>query len=346
MQTAVIYEYSKNPDKFIIETFLKKPAIKPTEVLIKNMAASVNPIDILKRQGYGKKLFERIRPLKFPYILGCDGAGVVEAVGNKVSEFNVGDEVYYAVVASQPGTYTEYIAVESKQVSLKPNNLNFVEAASIPYVALTTWAALVTKAKLDPCKAMGKKILVHGGSGGVGSFAIQLLKSWGCFVATTCSTKNYDFVKSLGADIVIDYTKETFNQKISDFDIVFDTVGSKTQGMEEKSISILKKNKSSCYVTIVHPIMRNFDQYGLIVGMIVNVFQGFKKSIRYRKIRYKWALYKPNSAAFKTVTPLIQQEKIKPVIDRLFRLEEVAEAHAYMSHQRLRGKVILTINET
>jgi NADPH:quinone reductase-like Zn-dependent oxidoreductase len=271
---------------------------------------------------------------------------VVEAVGNKVSEFNVGDEVYYAVVASQPGTYTEYIAVESKQVSLKPNNLNFVEAASIPYVALTTWAALVTKAKLDPCKAMGKKILVHGGSGGVGSFAIQLLKSWGCFVATTCSTKNYDFVKSLGADIVIDYTKETFNQKISDFDIVFDTVGSKTQGMEEKSISILKKNKSSCYVTIVHPIMRNFDQYGLIVGMIVNVFQGFKKSIRYRKIRYKWALYKPNSAAFKTVTPLIQQEKIKPVIDRLFRLEEVAEAHAYMSHQRLRGKVILTINET
>ena len=265
-------------------------------------------------------------------------------VGDNVTKFKVGDEVYYVANAFKNGTYAEYTAIDISHVYRRPHNLNFIEAATIPYVAATAWSALVDKAKMDPLQSHGKKVLVHAGSGGIGSFAIQLLKTWGCFVATTCSTQNIEFCKNLGADIVIDYTIENFNEKLSNFDIVLDTLGFRVPGTDEKSIQVLKQNKSSCYVTIVHPIMQNFDRHGLFFGLLLSIYQGYKKSFTYRPVRYEWALYKPSQAAFEHITPLIEASKIKPVIDKILNLEEVSLAHEIVESRHTRGKVVLIID--
>jgi len=343
MKAAIINHYSDKVDNFEIVPNLAKPLIKKNELLIHNKSASVNPIDTLKRKGYGRIIFARKRHPEFPYILGCDAAGIITKIGDNISNFKVGDEVYYVADAFKHGTYAEYTAVEISHVYRKPCNLNFVEAASIPYVAATVWSALVGKAKMNPLQSQGKKVLVHAGSGGIGSFAIQLLKTWGCFVATTCSTQNIEFCKNLGANIVIDYTAENFSEKLVDFDIVLDTLGFRVPGTEEKSIQVLKQNKSSCYVTIVHPIMQNFDQHGLFLGLLLSIYQGYIKSFTYRPVRYEWALYKPSQAAFEHITPLIEDSKIKPVIDKILKLEEVKLAHQIIESHHTRGKVVLTI---
>ena len=189
MQAMLINRYGSAKEVFQY-TELDKPSIKPDEVLINIKASSVNPIEYKMREGYGSKLFTKKRGFEFPVILGNDVCGVIEAVGSKVTEFKPGDEVYAAPEVTGQGSYCEYRAVKAKCCVEKPRNLSFVEAATLPYVALTTWSALVTRAKLGPRNSRGKKVLVHGGSGGIGSFAIQLLKAWGAEVATTCSTGN------------------------------------------------------------------------------------------------------------------------------------------------------------
>lgn len=313
------------------------------DILVGNRATSVNPVDILKTAGYGSPFFEKKRKLKFPWILGNDTAGIVEKIGKDVTKFKIGDKVYSAPGINRQGTWAEYTVIREDEVSLMPTNLNFEEAGSIPYVALTTWAALVNNAKLSPINAKGKKVLVHAGSGGVGSFAIQLLKVWGCYVATTCSTRNVELVESLGADKVIDYTKEDFSNILKEYDVVFDTIGSKVKDNEKKSISILKKNAGAVYVSIVHPMVSIITKNGLFFGLIKVAITLLFRKIKNKGIRYKWSVFKPNADALEQIKHYVEDEKIRAVIDRVFTLNQMADAHRYISSGHATGKVVVKL---
>src|SRR3989338_5869731 len=200
MKAFAIHGYGGNEVVKLIE--IPKPTLKPTEILVKISAASVNPVDFKIRDGKLKFVL----PYKFPLILGNDCSGVVESVGSQVQKFKVGDEIYSRPDKAKIGTFCEYIAIEERAASLKPKNISFEEAASLPLVGLTSWQALIDKGKVKQCS----KVFIPAGSGGVGTFAIQLAKHLGAYVATTTSTRNIDFVKKLGADLVIDYKKDDF----------------------------------------------------------------------------------------------------------------------------------------
>ena len=199
------------------EEDVPKPTPKAHDVLVRVCAASVNPVDWKIRSGGQRNIIR----LRFPWILGLDVSGVVEAVGAKVTRFRVGDEVFSSPRHTRPGTYAEYVCIDEREVAKKPKNLTHDEAASIPLVGLTAYQCVVEKGRLAP----GQTMLVHAGSGGVGAFAIQLGKHLGAHVITTCSAKNADFVRELGAERVIDYTKESFGDVLTDVDLILDSMG-------------------------------------------------------------------------------------------------------------------------
>ena len=319
------------------------PDIAPNEVLIHNRASSVNPIDTLKRTGYGRSIFVKKRRREFPWILGNDAAGVVTKTGRRVTKFKVNDEVFGAVSGYKQGTYAEYVPVPEDAAAIKPDNLSFEEAAAIPYVAVTTWAALVDRGGQTPEGGKGQKALVHAGSGGVGSFAIQLLKAWGWYVATTCSTGNVDLVKNLGADEVVDYTREDFAKTLKNYNLVYDTIGFKVPGYEERSISVLKPNAGSVYVSIVHPVIKTLDDNGLALGGLKVLASLIRRKIKFRGVGYHWSVVKPSGKALELIKQYIEDGKIKPVIDRSYAIEQIAEAHQYIETGHARGKVAICV---
>lgn len=320
-----------------------KPAIKADEVLVRMKATSVNPIEYKMRTGYGRRMFTKKRGFEFPVILGNDVCGVIETIGRKVSDFQPGDEVFAAPEVDGQGSYSEYRAIKAKFCVKKPDNLSFVEAATIPYAALTTWACLVTKAKLGPDNSRGKQILVHGGSGGIGSFAIQLLKAWGAQVTTTCSTDKIEKVKALGADRVIDYKTEDFTQVTAHYDVVLDTVGCEN---EQKSLSVLKQDSDSHYVSLVIPVLAAIDNKGFFRGGLSAIKELLRKKKACKKhgIQYHWGMFKSNRKALETVKALIESGKIKPMVDKVFPLSQLADAHDYAESGKAFGKVGIEIS--
>ena len=221
---AALLRYG-DASNFEISDSLLRPTPSSNQVLVNIHSSSVNPIDLMKREGYGKAIFEKQRRSNFPWVLGSDFSGTVSEVGSKVTKFKEGDEVWGCTADANHGTYAEYGVFDLEELEHKPVNLSFNEAASLPYVALTTWAGVIRWAGLRPQDIANKKVLIQAGSGGVGTFAIQLFKLWGAEVATTCSKKNHELVKKLGADVVIDYTSEDFVEVLNDYDIVLDSVG-------------------------------------------------------------------------------------------------------------------------
>lgn len=243
------------------------PEPKPNQVLVRVNASSVNPIDLMKREGYGKAIFEKQRKDRFPWVLGSDFSGTIEKLGSKVDRFRLGDAVWGCTSNANSGTHAEFVSIDIDEVTLKPKNLTHLEAASLPYVALTTWSALVRWSGLRPNDLNGKKVFIQGGAGGVGCFSIQLFKSLGCEVATTCSSKNIPLVESLGADHVIDYNKDNFYEVLNDYDIAYDLLGSNVlENSLEKCCQILKTESSSHYITLTHPLVNTLDSKGLILG--------------------------------------------------------------------------------
>ena len=341
MQAVLINSYG-NAQSVFKASQVDKPTIKPDEVLVAIKASSVNPIECKMRSGYGRKIFTKKRGFEFPVILGNDVCGVIEAVGSKVTEFTVGDEVFTAPEVTGQGSYCEYRAIKAKYCVTKPSNLSFEEAATIPYVALTTWASLVTKAKLGPDSSRGKRVLVHGGSGGIGSFAIQLLKAWGAEVITTCSTSKVEKVKALGADLVIDYCQQDFTKLVDNCDVVFDTVGG---DVEPKSLRVLKKNGESYYVTLIFPALANIDQSGIFRGAIqsISVFLSKKKAFKKQGVNYGWGMFKSNKEALTVVKVLIEDGKIKPAVGKSFPLAQLADAHTYAESGKAFGKIAIAI---
>ena len=310
------------------------PAVGVHDVLIQVHATSVNPLDSKIKTGE----FKMILPYAFPLVLGNDLAGVVVRTGSAVKRFKPGDEVYARPPEARIGTFAELIAVNENALALKPSNLDMAEAASVPLAVLTAWQALVETAQVKK----GQKVLIHAGSGGVGTFAIQLAKHLGAFVATTTSTANVEWVKALGADVVIDYKQQDFATELHDFDVVLNSLG--TDVLME-SVEVLKPGGQ--LISLSGPPTAEFAQEQGLSWMLRQVMRllssGIRRKARKHGVSYAFLFMRANGIQLQKITSLIEAGVIKPVIDRSFPFESTAEALRYVEQGRSKGKVTITI---
>ncbi|XP_033095584.1 reticulon-4-interacting protein 1 homolog, mitochondrial-like [Anneissia japonica] len=343
-----IHNYGK--DNLNLVEKLVPVITKPKELLIKVYASSINPIDLRMQGGYGAVLLNKGRRCssgdEFPLILGRDCSGVVVDVGKGVMGIKKGDEVWAAVSQIKPGCHAQYVLINEDEVSKKPESLTHVQAASLPYVISTVWSALYAIARFRPKKeSIGKSVLIHGGSGGVGSFAIQLVKAWNGKVSTTCSTSAVDMVKKLGANHVYDYKQSDFQNsllKAGGFDLILDTIGGPT---EDLSMELLKSG--SQLISLVSPFMADMDRYGAVVGSLSASTTMFKKAMAVSRKggKYRWAFATPNAVALETIAQLVDEGKIRPVIDRVFTFKQIPEAFEKLEKGHARGKIVIDMGE-
>ncbi|WP_063733573.1 NADP-dependent oxidoreductase [Streptomyces sp. RTd22] len=311
------------------------PRVGADDVLVRVHAAGVNPLDLKIRDGE----FKAILPYRLPLVLGNDLAGVVVQVGPAVTRFAVGDEVYARPDKDRIGTFAELIAVHQDDVAIKPATLTMAEAASLPLVALTAWQALVERAQVRP----GQKVLIHAGSGGVGTIAVQLAKQLGAHVATTASTAKTDLVKQLGADLVVDYKKQAFETVLDGYDVVLDTLGGQTTA---KSLRVLKPG--GLVISIAGPPDTAFARE-LGANAILRLVMGAlsfttRRRAKRRGVTYSFLFMKASGDQLRELTPLIDAGKIRPVVDRVFPFDETREALEYVEKGRAKaGKVVVTM---
>ena len=306
MKAIVAHEFG-GPEVLKLED-VPRPEPKENEILIKVVAAGVNPVDAMIRSGkFGAKA---------PLIPGYDIAGVVEKAGTKVTKLKAGDPVYAYIDIPRGGGYAEYTIATEKEAALKPKSISFTEAAAVPVVALTAWQALFDSAKLSA----GQTVLIHGGSGGVGTFAIQMAKARGAKVIATASTANHDLLKQLGADVAIDYTKQKFEEVAKDVDVVLDSVGRDTL---KRSYGIVKKG--GFIATLVSRLDQSeLDKHG-IRGASISVG--------------------PSSTELAEIGKLIDEKKIRVIVSQTFPLVEAVKAHQQVETGHTRGKIVLKIAE-
>ena len=304
------------------------------DVLVQIHAASVNPVDFKIRDGK-LKLVLRYR---LPIILGSDLAGVVVEVGDSVRGFKVGDEVYARVDKDRIGTFAEFIAVREESVALKPDSLSMEEAASIPLVALTAWQALIDRGGLKA----GQKVLIHAGSGGVGTMAIQLAKHLGAFVATTTSTTNVQWVTKLGADVVVDYKTQDYATRLKDYDLVLDTLGG---SVTEASLPVLKPGGK--LISISGPPDREFAMemgLGWPMQQVMRLLSyRVRKRARQLGVSYSFLFMRPSGDQLRSIGALIDKGVMRPVVDRVFPFDSTIEALAYVERGRAKGKVVVEL---
>jgi len=332
MKAFQIKKYGKKEKLQLSE--VAEPTVKENEVLVEIHAAGINLLDTKIKTGE----FKIFLKYKTPLTNGHDMAGVVVKVGSGVSKFKVGDEVYARVGDYRIGTFAEYISVRENDLALKPKNLTMVEAASIPLVGLTVWQALVERANLKK----GQKVFIQAGSGGVGTFAIQFAKNLGATVATTTSTVNIEMVKSLGADVVIDYKKENFEKVLTGYDVVLNSQDAKTL---EKSLRILKPGGK--LISISGPPDTDFAvQMGSpwYLKLVMKLLSfGVKKRAKRLNVNYSFLFMKAEGDQLSEITALIDSGKIRPVIDKVFPFEQTNDAMAYVETGRAKGKVVVRV---
>jgi NADPH:quinone reductase-like Zn-dependent oxidoreductase len=308
MKAVRIHEYG-GPEVLRYED-APRPEPGAGEVLIRVHAASVNPVDWKVRAGYAK---DRLK-YKMPFIPGWDASGVVEGVGPGVSRLKVGDEVYSRPDISRDGTYAEYVAVKESEVALKPKSIDHVHAAAIPLAALTAWQALFDNAKLSA----GQSVLIHGAAGGVGSFAVQFAKMKGARVIGTASKRNHEFLRSLGADEVIDYNTTKFEDVVRDVDVVLDTITGETA---DRSYPVIKKG--GIYVSILMPpSQEKAAAHGVRVGH---------------------TFVQPNVEQLNEIAKLVDSGKLKLTIEGVFPLAEARAAQELNAMGHTRGKIVLAV---
>lgn len=309
------------------------PAPGPNDVLVDIHAAALNVLDAKVKSGE----FKLLVPYKTPFILGHDLAGVVVAVGPNVRNFKPGDEVYAKPRDGRIGTFAQRIAVDQADVAMKPRNITMEQAASIPLVTLTAWQAFVERAKVSP----GQKVFVQAGSGGVGTIAIQLAKQLGAIVATTASEANADLVKSLGADIVVDYRKQDFGKELSGYDVALISQGADDLA---NAANILKPGGK--LISISGPPDTALGTH-LGKPLLKPVFWFLSRSIRAkakaRGVDYSFLFMQGSGAQLREITALIESERLRPVVDRVFSFEQTNEAMAYLAQGRAKGKVVLNM---
>ena len=333
MKAMVINRYGKDVKLQAVD--LPTPEMGDNDVLVEIHAASINPIDFKIRDGKVKLLLK----YEMPLILGNDFSGVIAETGKNVKRFKVGDKVYGRPRKSRIGTFAEFISVHEDDIALAPSNITLMESAAFPLVGLTTWQAFHHVLHLKK----GEKILIHAGSGGVGTFAIQLAKEMGAYVATTVSEKGYNLVRSFGADEIINYRKVDFEQIISGYDAVFDTLGGESL---EKSFQVLKPGGKIVSVSAV-PNARFAEEngYGLFKRILFSLVS--KKITALEKkydVGYHFLFMKPSGEQLSKIAKLIEEKKIVPVIDKVFTFDETQKALEYVETGRAKGKVIVKMN--
>ena len=333
---AVIAEQYGSVEVLEFSDDLPVPRVGPNGVLVEVRAASVNPVDWKLRQG----LLHAVMPVVFPVIWGCDLSGVVTEVGPSVTLFKPGDEVYGMkdgyVAKTYRGTYAEYVVVPEKSLAAKPKNLSYEEAAAVPLAALTAWQAMVNQGKLKP----GQRVLIHAGAGGVGVMAIQIAKAFGASVAATASTRNQDLLRELGADLTIDYTREKIGKVRPKFDLILDGVG---QSVWAESFRALKMGGR--LVTLTAPIPKQSSGKlkffaTAIRGVALGVARGLLGGKRLAVTRVK-----PRGGELEKISVLIEAGKIRPIVEKIFALEQIAEAHRLSEAMHVRGKLVIRIHD-
>jgi alcohol dehydrogenase len=332
MKAFIIDRYGKKEKLHLRE--IAEPVVKENDVLVRVYSAGVNLLDSKIKNGE----FKLILPYKTPLVLGHDVAGVITKTGSKISRFKIGDEVYARPADHRIGTFAELIAINEADVALKPKKLTMEEAASIPLVALTAWQALVEKADLKK----GQKVFIHAGSGGVGTIAIQLAKYIGATVATTTGTANVEWVKALGADVVIDYKKEDFETILRDYDVVLNSQDAKTL---EKSLRVLKPGGK--LISISGPPDPGFAKeirLGWPLKMVMGLLSfGIRRKAKRRRVDYSFLFMRAEGSQLSKITALIDSGIIRPVVDKVFPFENTEGALTYVESGRAKGKVVINI---
>lgn len=310
MKAAQLTSYG-GQDALIINE-IDKPVVSAGKVLVQVKAAALNPFDYAVRQGNYKEFI----PLKLPATLGGDVAGIVAEIGEGVTGFEVGQAVYgMAGAVSGQGSYAEFTPVSAKQLVSKPKSVDFVTAAALPLAALSAYQGIIDHIGA----ASGQKILIHGGSGGIGSLAIQIAKNVGAYVTTTVSARDMEYVKELGADEVLDYKTQDFSTILKDYDAVFDTVGGETN---KKSYQVLKHD-------------------GILVSMVEDFDEELVKQYSVNYIQQNTV---PTNENLTKIAELVDAGKLKINIDKVFPLDQAAEALEYLKTGHPRGKVVLQVS--
>jgi NADPH:quinone reductase-like Zn-dependent oxidoreductase len=333
MKAFIVKKYEKKEKLHLADW--AEPTVKANDVLVEIHAASVNPLDLMIRNGE----FKLFLPYKPPFVTGHDLAGVITQIGSKVTKFKVGDQVYARPSDHKVGAFAQYISIDENEVALKPKNLSMEEAGSIPLIGLTTWQALVEIANVKK----GQKVFIQAGSGGVGTFAIQLAKHLGAFVATTTSQKNSTLVKSLGADLIIDYKTEDFETKLKDYDLVLHS--NKDSKILEKSLRVLKPGGQ--LISLVGPPT---PEFAAAIGLpwplklvIKLLSSSARKKAKKLNVAFKFLFMRAEGNQLGEITKLIEAGIIKPVIDKVFPFEQTNDALAYVETGRSKGKVVIKI---
>lgn len=333
MKAFIANKYSKKEKLHLVDRAM--PSIQEHQVLVQIHSAGVNLLDSLIRNGE----FKLFLPYKPPFVNGHDMAGVVTQVGSRVSRFKSGDQVYARVSDYHIGTFAEYIAVDEKDLALKPGNISMEVAGSIPLVGLTSWQALVETGKVKK----GQKVFIQAGSGGVGTFAIQLAKHLGAFVATTTSAKNMDLVKSLGADLVIDYQTQEFEEILKDYDLVLHS--NKDKNILGKSLRVLKPGGQ--LISLTGPPTPEFATRMGLPGYLKFITKllsaGTKRKAKQLNVTFTFLFMRAEGNQLGEITKLIEAGIIRPVIDKVFPFEQTNEALAYVEAGRARGKVVIKV---
>ncbi|WP_322978063.1 NADP-dependent oxidoreductase [Pseudomonas sp. C11] len=332
MKALTFKRYGKSPE--IGFSDLPRPTLKADELLVEVHAAGLNPIDNMVMTG----MFKPILSFQFPATLGSDLAGVVVAVGSQVTRFKPGDAVFASLFDLGRGSLAELAVVPEHAAALKPANLDFVQAASIPMVGLTSWQALNERARLQA----GQKVFIPAGSGGIGTFAIQLAKHLGARVGTTVSTSNIELVRSLGADEVVDYKKQAFEEVLHGYDAVLGTLRGDAL---EKAMAILKPGAK--IVSLIGPLDAAFARARGLNLVLRGVFGLMSRKIRRLANRqgasYSFLFVRPDGHQLAQLGQLLEAQRIRPVIDKVFNFEQAKEALDYLAQGHAKGKVIVSM---
>ena len=334
MKAFTFKRYGKSPDLGFENVDYPSPA--EDEILVKVYAVGLNPIDNMIPGG----MFKPVLHFKLPATLGSDLSGVVIAAGSRVTRFRPGDEIFASIFDTGTGSLAEFALVPESLAALKPKNLDFVQAASLPMVSLTSWQAFTERAHLQP----GQKVFIPAGSGGIGSFAIQLAKHLGAEVATTTSSANAGWVRQLGADEVVDYKKQAFEHVLSGYDIV---IGTLRGDLIEKSLNILKPGGK--IISLIGPLDVAFArtrQLNIILRIIFGLMS--RKILRLSKKRgldYSFLFVRPDGDQLTQIGKLLEAEKIKPVIDKVFPFAETQEALDWLQRGHAKGKIVVKVHQ-